>query len=113
MKGNVIPLAVVTGVASGLSFCAGSALFREDGQKMSLISGILGFVGILITRLQEQSGSSGKAEMFRAAALQYRLIATQMEQIVRMGEVRSRRNEPDVRRKQNLNQPSNIFLLFL
>ncbi len=51
---------------------------------MSLLSGLLGLVGLILANLQKNNGYAGKAELFRGSALQYRLIATEMEQEIRL-----------------------------
>lgn len=50
---------------------------------VSLIGGILGVVSTTFTALRNSAKFDVKAEMFRASAGQYRLLATRLEERIR------------------------------
>ena len=80
------PGIVVTGVASFLGFLASSSLVANNAElrgSISLLSGFLGVAATTITALRNSVKYDIKAEMFRGAAGQYRLMATRLEQKIR------------------------------
>mmetsp|Transcript_81086 Transcript_81086/g.158419 ORF Transcript_81086/g.158419 Transcript_81086/m.158419 type:complete len:215 (-) Transcript_81086:317-961(-) len=82
----LIPILLSTGVASFLGFaCASSLLDESDDLRngLSLFSGLLGVVSTMVVSLRNSAKYDVKAEMFRAAAGQYRLLATQLEERIR------------------------------
>lgn len=80
------PGIIVTGVASFLGFLASSSLVANNAEvrgSISLLSGFLGVAATTITALRNAVKYDIKAEMFRGAAGQYRLMATRLEQKIR------------------------------
>jgi len=80
------PIIGITGVASFCGFLASSSLVSGDPKlrnMISLFSGMLGVVSTTITALRNSSKFDIKAEMFRGAAGQYRLLATRLEERMR------------------------------
>lgn len=74
------------GFASFCGFLASSALVSEDSFKRNMISLTSGFLGVLattITSLRNSAKYDVKAEMFRGAAGQYRLLSTRLEERMR------------------------------
>ena len=81
------PIIVVTSLASFLGFLSSSALV--DSHKFSrtlvgLTSGLCGVIATALTALRNSQKYDVKAEMFRSAAFQYRILATKMEQRIRL-----------------------------
>lgn len=80
------PQIFVTGFASFLGFLASSSLVADSASTRNMISLASGFLGVMattITALRNAVKYDVKAEMFRGAAGQYRLLATRLEQKLR------------------------------
>jgi len=78
----LIPIIIITAVASFLGFVAGSALMNKHEHirtDVSLGSGILGVLATAITAIRNTAKFDVKAETFRGAAGQYRILATKLE----------------------------------
>mmetsp|Transcript_39435 Transcript_39435/g.79641 ORF Transcript_39435/g.79641 Transcript_39435/m.79641 type:complete len:261 (+) Transcript_39435:100-882(+) len=84
------PIIVMGGLASFCGFAATSPLVETRNEirtGISLLGGVLGALVTVITTLRTQNKYDIKAEMFRGAAGQYRLLATKVE-----ARIRSHRN---------------------
>eukprot|EP00614_Pseudopedinella_elastica_P026745 CAMPEP_0172618000 /NCGR_PEP_ID=MMETSP1068-20121228/75802_1 /TAXON_ID=35684 /ORGANISM="Pseudopedinella elastica, Strain CCMP716" /LENGTH=187 /DNA_ID=CAMNT_0013423989 /DNA_START=21 /DNA_END=584 /DNA_ORIENTATION=- len=80
------PVIAVTGLSSFLGFMAASSLLANMDQLRNLTSLVAGFLGIMattITALRNAAKFDVKAETFRGAAGQYRLLATRLEERMR------------------------------
>ena len=83
---NLIPIVLITGLSAFAGFVASSALLAEATALRSCISLASGLGGVLATGLTAVKNANKldiKAEMFRGAAGQYRLLATRLEQRIR------------------------------
>jgi len=106
LKKYLAPIIVVTSLASVCGFAAGSAYVSMDedlNNWVSLASGLLGVLATTITAVRNTVKFDVKAEMFRGAAGQYRLLATRLE--ARMREHRMQMmheswSDPAVRRRE-------------
>ena len=70
---------------------------------VSLLSGLLGIVATTITALRNATKFDVKAEMFRSAAGQYRLMATRLEERIRthrMAMIDDSWKDPEVRKNE-------------
>jgi hypothetical protein len=75
----VIPAMLVTSIASFISFCSSSTLIPMIGRSMlALFVGLLGTIATIITAMQSAYKLDTKAEMFRGAAGEYRLLNTRI-----------------------------------
>ena len=82
----LLPIVVITGLSAFLGFVASSALLAETivlRSWVSLASGLGGVLATAVTSLKNTAKLDIKAEMFRGAANQYRLLATRLEQRIR------------------------------
>mmetsp|Transcript_89023 Transcript_89023/g.172459 ORF Transcript_89023/g.172459 Transcript_89023/m.172459 type:complete len:261 (-) Transcript_89023:147-929(-) len=80
------PIIVMGGLASFCGFAATSPLVETRNEirtGISLLGGVLGALVTVITTLRTQNKYDIKAEMFRGAAGQYRLLATRLEERMR------------------------------
>lgn len=80
------PIISITGIASFCGFLASSSLVADNADlrnSISLFSGFMGVMATTITALRNASKFDVKAEMFRGAAGQYRLLATRLEERTR------------------------------
>lgn len=92
----LLPVTILTGFASLLGFVSGSALmdaYEPIRQQASLLSGVLGVVATTVTAMRSNAKFDIKAESFRGAAGQYRLLATRLE--ARMREHRNLMQDED------------------
>mmetsp|Transcript_53005 Transcript_53005/g.67949 ORF Transcript_53005/g.67949 Transcript_53005/m.67949 type:complete len:233 (+) Transcript_53005:62-760(+) len=108
------PIIALTGFASFCGFLASSALISEDSFKrnfVSLLSGFLGVIATTITSLRNSAKYDVKAEMFRGAAGQYRLLATRLEERMRKHRMsmNNEKWETDKEMRENAIQDFNDF----
>ena len=81
------PIIVVTSLASFLGFLSSSSIVDESKSlrtSVAMLSGLSGVVATTMTALRNAQKFDVKAEMFRAAAGQYRILATKLEQRIRL-----------------------------
>lgn len=78
-KQYVIPALLITSFASFVSFCSSSTLIPMTGRSiLALFVGLLGTIATIITAMQSAYKLDTKAEMFRNAAGEYRLLNTRI-----------------------------------
>lgn len=83
----LFPLLIITGAASFFGFAASANVIANEPRTrtiVSLTSGCLGLIAATIQGIRSATKFDVKAEMFRSAACQYRLMATRLEQRLRM-----------------------------
>lgn len=80
-----VPILLMTGLSAFAGFIASSSLVNEPDMRsyISLASGLGGVLAGAITSVKNTRKLDVKAEMFRGAAGQYRLMATRLEQRIR------------------------------
>jgi hypothetical protein len=106
------PVIALTGFAAFCGFVASSALVSEDSFKrnsISLFSGFLGVLATTITSLRNSVKCDVKAEMFRGAAGQYRLLATRLEHRMRMHRMAMKDKDWEKRKPQAIQEFNAFF----
>jgi hypothetical protein len=81
------PIIVVTSLASFLGFLSSSSVVDDNKAlrtTVAMLSGLSGVVATTLTALRNAQKFDIKAEMFRSAAGQYRILATKLEQRIRL-----------------------------
>ena len=114
------PIIVVTSLSSFLGFLSGSSFVDTHKTSRTLVglaSGLCGVIATTLTALRNAQKFDVKAEMFRAAGGQYRILATKLEQRIRLH--RHLLNEIDANSKVNpeekrlrVQHEKNAFLKF-
>ena len=80
------PIVIITSLSSFLGFLSSSSIFNElhlSRAVVGLSSGILGVVATTLTALRNAQKFDVKAETFRSAGGQYRILATKLEERIR------------------------------
>ena len=99
------PIIVVTSLSSFLGFLSGSSFIDQHKTARTLVglsSGLCGVIATTLTALRNAQKFDVKAEMFRAAGGQYRILATKLEQRIRLH--RHLLNEIDANMSVNLDE---------
>jgi hypothetical protein len=87
LKFYLAPIIIATSMASFLGFMSCSVLIDDNSNLRCLVglsTGICGVVATALTALRNTSKFDVRAEMFRAAASQYRILATKLERRIRL-----------------------------
>lgn len=75
-----LPITIFTLFASIIGFLASSPLMKDHPRLMSAVGGILGLAAVELGTIRNKAKMNARAEQFRSAALQYRMLATQLEE---------------------------------
>lgn len=75
-----MPATVFTLFASIIGFLSSSPLMQDHPRKISFLGGFLNIAAVEIGLVRNHLKMNARAEQYRAAALQYRLLATQLEE---------------------------------
>jgi len=75
-----LPITVCTVMSTVICFLASSPILENHPRKICFFGGILGIAAVVLGTIQNELKMGARAEQYRVAALQYRLLATALEE---------------------------------